>query len=201
MSQINSMRLTISLAAANIVIFVLQQTFFNFTEIFSLTPVMAFGGFFWQFITYMFLHGSVQHLFLNMIGLFMFGSVVETILGWRRYIAVYIFSGLGSAFLYIALTGVSSTVMMLGASGAVFGVLTAYAFKFPKNWIVTFPGIPMPAALMVVFFVVIEFLFGVFDLQPGVANFGHLGGILTSLLIMFYWKKTEDKEEIMLSDW
>jgi membrane associated rhomboid family serine protease len=136
-----------------------------------------------------------------MIGLFMFGAVVEQVLGWRRYLMVYILSGLGSALLYIALTGVSSTVMMLGASGAVFGVLTAYAFKFPKNWIVMFPGIPLPAALMVVFFVVIEFFFGVFDLQPGVANFGHLGGIITSLLIMFYWKKTEDKKELFLDEW
>jgi membrane associated rhomboid family serine protease len=195
------MRLTISLVAANIIVFVLQQTFFNFTEIFSLTPIMTFNGFFWQFITYMFLHGSLQHLFLNMIGLFMFGAVVEQVLGWRRYLMVYILSGLGSALLYIALTGVSSTVMMLGASGAVFGVLTAYAFKFPKNWIVMFPGIPLPAALMVVFFVVIEFFFGVFDLQPGVANFGHLGGIITSLLIMFYWKKTEDKKELFLDEW
>jgi membrane associated rhomboid family serine protease len=54
---------------------------------------------------------------------------------------------------------------------------------------------------MVVFFVVIEFFFGVFDLQPGVANFGHLGGIITSLLIMFYWKKTEDKKELFLDEW
>jgi membrane associated rhomboid family serine protease len=135
-----------------------------------------------------------------MFGLFIFGIVVEKELGWKKYLFIYIVSGLGSAFLYIIFEGLKSTVLMLGASGAVFGVLTAYAFKFPKNWVIVFPGIPMPAALLVVFYIILEFVLGIFNLEPGIANFSHLGGIITSLIIMFYFRHKEERD-IMLSDW
>jgi len=84
---------------------------------------------------------------------------------------------------------------MLGASGAVFGVLAAYAYRFPKNIVWIFPGIPMPASLLLVFFVIFEFFSGVFGLEPGIANFGHLGGIVISLGLMYAWERPKYPSE------
>jgi membrane associated rhomboid family serine protease len=178
---------TVALIIANIAAFLLQVAIPPFTLAFSLTPAAAITGSYWQFFTYMFLHGDPIHLFINMFVLMVFGPRVETQLGTRGYIVLYVLAGLGSAFLHIFLTG-PSMVIMLGASGAVFGVLTAYGFLYPKNWIIMFPGIPMPAIAAVFVFAGLEFVLGVFSLEPGVANFGHLGGIITGIAFMLFYK-------------
>lgn len=188
------MRVTISIVIACFLVFFLQVSIAPFTTFIALTPTLALSGFYWQFFTYMFAHASISHVGFNMIGLFIFGGVLERVLGWKKYLALYIFSGVGSGLFFIFLTGISS-IPMLGASGAVFAVLTAYAFKFPKNWIFVFPGIPVPAALLVVLFALIEFFSGVLDLAPGIANFGHLGGIIFGAAVMSYWRIKERKRE------
>lgn len=182
------MRLTLALIAVNVVVFIVQGLVAGFTEFFALTPVLALNGAYWQFFTYMFLHGSMMHIFLNMFILLIFGVRVERELGWDRYLILYIISGLGSAGLYMLLTG-EAMVLMLGASGAIFAVLTAFGIMFPKSIIFVPPGIPMPAMFAVVFFVAIELFFGLTGLEPGIANFGHLGGIVTGAILMFYWKR------------
>jgi membrane associated rhomboid family serine protease len=188
------MRITTSLIAVNVAVFILQAIIPPFTEYFALTPELAINsGYIWQFFTYMFLHGGIMHITFNMFVLFMFGSVIEHTLGERKYISLYLISGVGSALLYMVLTGIFSgltNVPMLGASGAIFGVLAAYGFMFPKNIIFVFPGIPLPAIFVVVGFAVLELFSGIFGLQPGIANFGHLGGIITGVLMMFYWKRS-----------
>ncbi len=183
---------TISLLAANFAVFLLQVAIPGFTELIALTPTMAFDGYYWQFFTYMFAHGGITHIGLNMLALFMFGGIVERVLGREKFIILYIVAGVGSGLLHIALSGISD-IPLLGASGAVFAVLAAYAFRFPKNIVFVFPGIPVPAALLVAFFVVFELFSGIFGLQQGIANFGHLGGIISGLLLMFYWSRTEKR--------
>jgi membrane associated rhomboid family serine protease len=181
---------TIAIMAACFAVLLLQVVFQDLTGIISLTPIQAFSGSYWQFFTYMFAHGSITHLGLNMLALLIFGTVMERVLGLKRYLILYFLCGLGSAAFHIALTGISD-VPLLGASGAVFGVLTAYAFKFPKNIVIVFPGIPVPAALMVAFFAVFELFSGFFGLEPGIANFGHLGGILAGAAVMISWQKLD----------
>ena len=181
------MRVTLAIIIACVAVFSLQMVVSGFSEAFALTPVDALNGSWWQFFSYMFLHGDPMHIFLNLFVLVIFGPLVEKHLGEERYLLLFILSGLGSAFVHILLTG-ESTVMMLGASGAVFGVLTAYGFLFPRNWIIMFPGIPMPAILAVFVFAGIELFFGVFGVEPGIANFGHLGGIVTGVLFMLVLK-------------
>jgi membrane associated rhomboid family serine protease len=185
-------RLTILIMLTCFSFFLLQMAFRGFTIMVALTPTIALSGMPWQFITYMFAHGSITHLGLNMIALFIFGSVMERVLGWQKYLTLYMLSGIGSSLLHIALSGISD-VPLLGASGAVFAVLTAYAFKFPKNIVFVFPGIPVPAALLVAFFTVFELFSGVFGFEPGIANFGHLGGILVGAVIMLYWRRAEKR--------
>jgi membrane associated rhomboid family serine protease len=185
-------KVTVAMMAACFLVFLLQIAFQGLTGVISLTPVYAFSGSYWQFFTYMFAHGSITHLGLNMLALFIFGSVMERVLRWKRYLFLYVACGLGSAAFHVALTGISD-VPLLGASGAVFGVLTAYAFKFPKNIVIVFPGIPVPAALMVAFFAAFELFSGFFGLEPGIANFGHLGGILAGAAIMISWRKLDSR--------
>ncbi len=191
------MRITFGLIGANFVMFILQVVLTGFTDAFALTPTMALGGAWWQFITYMFLHGGPMHIALNMFMLFIFGEVMEQALGEVRYITLYIASGLGSALTYILLMGVTS-VPMLGASGAVFGILAAYGLMFPKNkiWVPIPFIVPLPAFTVVILLAVMEFALGFFGLEKGIANFGHFGGIVTGILITWYWKKTSRPRDV-----
>jgi len=184
------MKVTYYIVALNVIAFILQMSISGFTETFALTPVLAVNGAYWQFLTYMFMHGGISHILINMFILTIFGIQFESVLGSRRFLTLYLASGVFSAFFYLVLTG-ESFIPMLGASGAVFAVLTAYAFKFPNN--IVFIGFlfPLPAKYAVIMFAVIEFFAGVFDLQMGVANFGHLGGILAGFLIMYYWRNKD----------
>jgi len=189
------MRFTIGLIAVNVAVFIAEIIYGDaFISAFSLTPSVAFQGAWWQFLTYMFLHADYMHILLNMFALFMFGVVMERALGWKKYIFLYILSGVGSALFYMLLTGIflpaEADVLMLGAFGAVYGVLAAFGFMFPKEVIYMFPGIPLPAISAVFIFAAIELIFGLGNVMPGIANFGHLGGIITSALIMLAWKHT-----------
>ncbi len=185
------MRVTLFLIGLNAIVFILElllgQEFIRF---FSLVSVDALSGNYWQFLTYMFLHGDVRHITFNMFALLLFGAPVERRLGEKKFISLYLFSGIASSFFHIYLTGVSN-IPMLGASGAVFGVLTAYGVLFPRNWVFIPPGIPLPSILAVAVFAVMQFFLGIFNLEEGVANFGHFGGIVAGLIFMLILKYIE----------
>jgi membrane associated rhomboid family serine protease len=181
------MRVTLSLIIISVAVFPLQLMVAGVTRFFALTPALALTEAPWQFVTYMFLHGDPLHLMINMFVLAIFGVIVERHMGWRNYLSLYLVAGVGSAFFHMLLTG-HSDILMLGASGSIFGILTAYGFLFPRTWIIMFPGIPMPAILAVVVFAALEIFFGVFGLEPGIANWGHLGGIVAGVLFMVIWK-------------
>jgi membrane associated rhomboid family serine protease len=181
------MRVTYYIVAANIIAFILQLSIAGFTELFALTPVLAVNGAYWQFITYMFMHGGFGHIAINMFVLFIFGIQFENAIGSRRFLTLYLASGVFSSLFYLLLTG-ESFIPMLGASGAVFAVITAFAVKFPNTIIFIGFFFPLPAKYAVIMFAILEFFSGAFDLQMGIANFGHLGGIIAGFLIMYYWR-------------
>ena len=182
--------LTFYIILVNLIFFILQILLPPFTDFLVLTPSLALSGCYFQFITYMFLHGGIAHIVLNMFVFAIFGFPLEQAIGKRKLATVYFLSGFGSALFYILLMGVSD-IPLLGASGAVFGVLAAYAFRFPRTWVYIFGLFPLPAAVLIVFLLIEETFFGILGLQPGIANFGHVGGIITGLLVMFYWKVRE----------
>ncbi len=188
------MRITTALIGINIVMFILQVAIAPFTSLFWLVPSEALSGAWWQFITYMFMHGGVMHIMINMFVLFIFGGVIENALGERRYIALYLISGIGSAFLYILLMGISD-IPMLGASGAVFGVMAAFGFMFPREKIIIFP-IPyaIPSYIAILAIAGLELFLGLTGFEPGIANFGHLGGLLTGFALTYYWKNRRPKK-------
>ncbi len=185
------MKITLSIMVASFLVYLVQISVAGSTELLALTPSLALSGMYWQFFTYMFTHASLEHLGLNMIGLFIFGTAVEGFLGIRRFLTLYIVSGVGSALFHILITGISN-VPMVGASGAVYAVLTAYAVKYPNNRLIIFPiPVPIKAMYVVIGFIAFSIFAGFIDLMSGVAHFGHLGGIIFGGIMMYNWKRSE----------
>ena len=144
----------------------------------------------WTLITYQFLHGGTTHIFFNMLALFFFGPRLETRLGNRHFIALYLISGLIGAIVHILYTLVSAGglyVPMVGASGAVYGVLLAYASFWPRDKVLIWFVIPVEVRVLVIGFTVISLFSG---LRGGgnIAHFAHLGGFLGGWLYL-RWKE------------
>ena len=160
-----------------------------FSRLFALWPL---GSNFmpWQVVTYAFLHGSVMHLFFNMLGLWMFGAELERVWGTKRFIQFYTASLLAAAAIQLLVNMLlGSPHPTVGASGALFGLLLAFGMMFPNRIIMPlFPPIPMKAKTFVMVFGGLELLLGVTGTQSGVAHFAHLGGMLGGYLMIRYWR-------------
>ena len=160
-----------------------------FGRLFALWPL---GSNFmpWQVVTYAFLHGSVMHLFFNMLGLWMFGAELERVWGTKRFIQFYTASFLAAAAVQLLVNALlGSPYPTVGASGALFGLLLAFGMMFPNRIIMPlFPPIPMKAKTFVMVFGGLELLLGVTGTQSGVAHFAHLGGMLGGYLMIRYWR-------------
>ena len=166
----------------------------------------------WQYITHMFMHGGWWHIFFNMYTLFIFGSVVERIIGEKKFLIFYFVCGLGAAALhtgveylqaqsYMAQIAQGNTAAMqayqtlkmtptVGASGAIYGLLIGYAMLFPNAKLtLIFPPVTLSAKWWVIIFAVIELVTGVTGLASGIAHFAHLGGMLFGFLLIRYWRK------------
>ena len=146
----------------------------------------------WQLITYAFLHDPTwwAHIFFNMFALFMFGRGLEQYWGSRRFLGYYFVCVISAALTQLAVQGGGgSQEPTLGASGAVFGVLLAFAWYFPRTRLILIPiPIPMPAWLFVTLYALLELFFGVTGTMSNVAHFAHLGGMLGGALCILYWR-------------
>ena len=144
----------------------------------------------WQIITYAFLHGSLMHLLFNMFGVYMFGADIERVLGPRRYLNYYLVSAISAGAAQLLVTKMTGGYYpTVGASGAVFGLLLAFAMVFPHRTIMPlFPPIPMKAPVFVALYGGIELFLGVTGTQAGVAHFAHLGGMAGGFLLMRHWR-------------
>jgi len=148
----------------------------------------------WQLLTYGFLHGSVAHLFFNMLALMMFGAPLETTWGSQRF-AIYYFTCLaGAGLVQLAVASYAvhaggTPYPTIGASGGVFGLLLAYGMLFPNQRVMLlFPPIPMKAWVLVLGYGVLELVLGVTGAQVGVAHFAHLGGMAFGFFVIQYWR-------------
>jgi len=145
----------------------------------------------------MFLHGGLLHIAGNMLYLWIFGNNIEDRLGHFRFLIFYLISGIIAAYSH-AITSPSSTIPMIGASGAVAGILGAYILLFPHARVHTliFFGffvqvVKIPALIVIGFWAIIQFVNGIISHgllpQGGVAWFAHIGGFLTGLLTIKIW--------------
>ena len=149
----------------------------------------------YQLFTYMFAHFDGGHIFFNMIGLVFFGPILENLWGSMRFLAFYLICGIGAGIFNIVMdmyVGGGSFGLMMGASGAVYGVMTAFGVLFPNMEIqLLIPPISIRAKYLVIFFGVVA-LYSAFNRSPGdnTAHFAHLGGIAIALIQLQFWRFT-----------
>jgi len=172
----------------------------------------------WQIVTYMFMHGGWAHIFFNMFALFTFGSSLEYIMGSKRFLNFYLITGLGALVLQFAVQalevyGIAGSFTidpatyqstdpesirtlsqiyfspMLGASGAIFGLLIAFGMLFPNAelFIIFFP-FPIKAKYLIPVYIVVELFLGVAQFAgDSIAHFAHLGGALFGFILVKLW--------------
>ena len=129
----------------------------------------------WTVVTYMFLHAGAMHLGFNMLALYFFGPRVEALLGGRQFLWLYFISGLVGALASLIFTPLAPIV---GASGAIFGVMLGYARYWPRALMYIWGVVPIQARWFVIGMTALSLFGGFGGLQPGVAHFAHLGGFL-----------------------
>ncbi len=176
----------------------------------------------WQILTHVFMHGSISHILFNMFGLWMFGSPLVQMWGKNKFLFFYLSTGVGAAALQLlvyhlqiqgwvddlvvqgyTLDEIYSSlqqqkqsffhVRMVGASGALYGVLVAFAFMYPNaELMLIFLPIPIKAKYFVPLILVMDLFFGFSSYSMGpIAHFAHVGGAVTGFLMMWYWKRNQ----------
>jgi membrane associated rhomboid family serine protease len=175
------------LLIANGIVYLLQLTVFTspwLEEVFGFRPSAVLEHP-WSLITYAFLHGNFLHIFFNMLALFMFGPMVEDRLGGARFARLYAVSALGGAALSLALRPLAGDGVIVGASGAVFGVMLAFVLEWPDAPIFVFPlPVPVKAKWLVIFFAAANLIPVVKQWNDGVAHLAHLGGFAAAFLYL-----------------
>lgn len=171
----------------------------------------------WQFLTYLFLHGSFEHLFFNMFALWTFGSVLESLWGPKRFLIFYIICGMGAALCHMIVLFVEMQPVVeafqnlpyaqqqmvlndpnfklymptVGASGAIFGCLAAFGFLFPNALMfMLFIPVPVKAKWIVIGYMAIELYLALQNSAgDSVAHVAHLGGAVFGLALVYFWNK------------
>lgn len=192
----NTPRVTKNLVYVNILVFIatiINEDFIvgNFALFYPTSDYFRF----WQPITHLFVHGGFWHILFNMYGLWLFGSIVEQMIGEKKFLLLYFVCGLGAAGLHLFVQYLQggSNIPCVGASGAIYGILISYAMLFPTNRLtLIFPPITLSAKTWVLIFVGIEIFTGVLSAHgwhDQVAHFAHLGGMLLGFLMITYWRR------------
>lgn len=166
----------------NVVIFLLQNFVGGLTSALGLNPKLFFSDFpnlLYQPFTYMWLHGGFAHILFNMFALWMFGSEVESSLGRNSFIKFYLFAGLCGAILPLIFQS-NQMINIVGASGAIYGVLGAYWVMFPNRYLYLYFLVPVKVKWAIPGFLLIGLLFG----GSGVSHLAHLGGAIFGFLYM-----------------
>ena len=174
-----------AIIGANVVMFFATTFFRTLVPILGLVPALVVGRLWvWQVATYMFLHGGLFHILFNMLALWMFGTELERIWGTRYFLKFYFVSGIGAGVLTVLFSlmpfGFAQQLqqsIVIGASGAVYALLLAYAIYFPNRPIYMYFVFPIPARIFVLIMGVIAFYSSVAESGGGIASATHLGGL------------------------
>lgn len=229
--------ITRNIIIINIIVFI--GTYFLGNQVIGyLAGFYPFSPFFhsWQIITHMFMHGSIMHILFNMLTLYSFGPILEQALGEKKYLILYILSGLGAFFLFnlwnfveaqqltgelqqlgfnvnaylsgasVGFTGDAASVLkqkellesfkaivttpMVGASGAIFGVVAAFATLYPDSKIMMmFIPVPIKVKYLMPIVIVVSVYLGVSGNGGGIAHLAHVGGALVGFILARIWRK------------
>lgn len=192
---------TLYLVIANALVFLITNTIWpRGIYYLSMIPGFVLNGYIYQFVTYMFVHGSFSHILFNMLSLYIFGSALEKRLGTKEFLLFYFvvgtLSGI-SSFIFYYMAG--QNTILLGASGAIYGVLLLFAVFFPTSRIFIFGLIPIKAPFLIAIYFFIEVFSQVSGSTGGVAHLTHLSGLVFGVLYCFMrmkvnpfevWKRT-----------
>ncbi|MYA33438.1 MAG: rhomboid family intramembrane serine protease [Gemmatimonadales bacterium] len=143
----------------------------------------------WTIVTYMFVHGGFMHVFMNMLALFFFGPPLEQKWGSRFFLRFYLVTGLGAAAFSVLLYSLTGPTIMVGASGAIFGILVAFALNWPDAKIYLYFVFPVPAKWFVAALGAFTLLSTVQGSADGVAHWAHLGGLVTGFVYLRYGER------------
>jgi membrane associated rhomboid family serine protease len=180
-----------ALIGANVVMFLITSFAHGVVPYLGLVPTLVLHQFWaWQVATYMFLHGGIFHIVFNMLALWMFGAELERIWGTRYFLKFYFVTGIGAGILTVLFSTLPfdfaqqvQQSIVIGASGAIYGLLLAYALYFPDRPIYMYFVFPIPAKIFVAIMGAIAF-FSSLSESGGVANATHLGGLLVAYLFL-----------------
>ncbi|MDQ2766409.1 MAG: rhomboid family intramembrane serine protease [Gemmatimonadota bacterium] len=173
------------LLIANVAVYLLQQAYPDLSNILAFAAARVLTAP-WTPITYMFVHGSIWHIFFNMLVLYFFGPRVEARLGGTRFLSLYFIAGLAGA----ALSSYNPYVPIIGASGAIFGVELAYARYWPRDKILIYGVIPIEARWLIVIMTLMS-IFGIGG--AGIAHLAHLGGFIGAAIYLFIIEHTRSR--------
>jgi len=173
------------LLISNAVVFIL--TYFSseiINRYFGIVPRAVWSQFMiWQPVTYMFLHGGFWHLAFNMFVLWMFGSDLERTWGSKEFLKFYLICGIGAGLFNVVLQP-NSLIPIIGASGAMYGVLIGFAILFPNRRIYLYLLFPVKAKYVVMFLVAVAFIMSITRTGDNIAHIVHLGGALVGFLYL-----------------
>ncbi len=183
----------LNLIIINVIVFIAQYVLdstMHITYRFGLYSINS--GLFqpYQLVTHMFLHGGFFHILFNMYALWLFGAVLERIWGPKRFLIFYLICGLAAGVAEMLLVNGGPAI---GASGAIMGLLAAFAYTFPNTefFIIPFP-FPIKAKWMAAIFAAFD-IFGGFAGGDDIAHFAHLGGLAMGFILVILWNKTNKK--------
>lgn len=156
-----------------------------FTDAMGLNPVAVVHGQIWRLLTYGFLHdtSSPMHIMMNMLGLWMFGSAIESLWGGKRFLVFYLTCIVMSGLISLIYLFFGYSPLIIGASGGLLGVLTLYAIFYPNQELLLFFIIPVKARIATILFAIIS-LGGAISGRGGVAHLTHLGGIAAAFIYL-----------------
>jgi len=196
--------MTYLLIVVNIMVFLVQQSdpsyYDHFINNYGLVPVNIMEGKnLFTLVTSMFIHANLIHIGLNMLFLLITGDGCERVMGSSRFLVFYLACGVLSGLFHVYMNQTSS-VPTIGASGAIFGVLAAFAILFPFRWLITLFGlipVPIPAIIFAFLMILIETAYVASGGVPNVAHTAHVGGFLAGvfLTLLFGPRKREIEEQ------
>jgi len=179
-----------ALISINIGVFILQLISShllgsNFIDLyFGLVPIRVTNDLMlWQLVTYMFLHGGFFHIFFNMLTLFMFGNELERYWGTPRFLNYYFVTGIGAG-VCSWMVAPHSYAVIIGASGAIYGLLLAYGLTYPNRIVYVNFLLPIKVKWLVIIMGAMAFLSSIGGAESGVANIAHLGGMVVGYVVL-----------------
>lgn len=177
--------LVLLLVALNLIVFLICRIWPGLVSELGMIPVKIIATHsYWQFFTYMFVHGSLSHLLFNMLSLFLIGIMLERELGSKEFLLFYVLIGVLSSLTAFAVYYFSGILFVnfVGASGAIYGLMFLIAVLFPRTYFYVFGLIPVPAPVLIVIYTVIEIYSELTGDNSGVAHIIHLSGFVFAWL-------------------